>query len=508
MDEIYLGVVTHWAFWVVLIGCGAFYGIQKQFEVPKLKALHLRPFDALRDHYVVVVFAVGGLVLAGAYRMYLRDIMWSVHAMVGRLRALADAPTGDDFAETLNNLAQGSALLLGALAAAATLIFTLLRTWINERTTRATEEGLITDRINATVASLGADKTVKGFKDGTEYTRPNIEVRVGAILALERIAKRSPDVHCQIMEILCSFIRENTKGIEDDPINRMAIFAKNYKIPNEPWETRPDLHVFQYNQANHELPALPKPPREDIQLVLTVIGRRSEKAIAMEPWELIDLRGAYLVRADLRGARLPNAQLNGAQLNGANLSEAQLNGADLRDAKLNKAKLNLAHVNGAQLDGAQLNEADLVKAQLNKAHLIRAQLNKAKLHYAHLNRAVLTKAEFNWASLYKTQLNEADLTGARLNGSIGLQFAELRGAWAKQLDFTDVTITREKLHEMFGDASVILPEALQPAPAHWPTVDLFWRDARDEQNRWLEDPDGYVFDPTRYGDRYTDQTGE
>ena len=202
MDEIYLSVVTHWAFWVVLIGCGAFYGIQKQFEVPKLKALHLRPFDALRDHYVVVVFAVGGLVLAGAYRMYLRDIMWSVHAMVGRLRALADAPTGDDFAETLNNLAQGSALLLGVLAATATLIFTLLRTWINERTTRATEEGLITDRVNAAVASLGADKTVKGIEDGKEYTRPNLEVRVGAILALERIAKRSPGVHCQIMEIL------------------------------------------------------------------------------------------------------------------------------------------------------------------------------------------------------------------------------------------------------------------------------------------------------------------
>ena len=281
MVEIYLGVVTHWAFWVVLIGCGAFYGIQKQFELPKLKALHLRPIDALRDHYVVVVFAIGGLVLAGTYWMYLHDIMWSVHAMVGRLRTLADAPTGENIAETLSNLAQGSALLLGALVAAATLIFTLLRTWIKERTTRATEEGLITDRINAAVASSGANKTVKAIDDGKEYTRPNIEVRVGAILALERIAKRSPDVHCQIMEILCSFIRENTKGIEDDPINRMAIFAKNYEIPNEPWETRPDLHVFQYNQANHELPASPKPPREDIQLALTVIGRRSEKAISM-----------------------------------------------------------------------------------------------------------------------------------------------------------------------------------------------------------------------------------
>ena len=150
------------------------------------------------------------------------------------------------------------------------------------------------------------------------------------------------------MEILCSFIRENTKGIEDDPINRMAIFAKNYEIPNEPWETRPDLHVFQYNQANHELPASPKPPREDIQLALTVIGRRSEKAISMEPWGLINLRSAYLVRADLRGARLPNAQLSGTQLNRANLFDAQLNGANLSDAQLNGANLTSAQLNGAK----------------------------------------------------------------------------------------------------------------------------------------------------------------
>ena len=170
------------------------------------------------------------------------------------------------------------------MAATATLIFTLLRTWINERTTRVTEQGLITDRINAAVASLGADKTVKAIEDGKEYTRPNIEVRVGAILALERIAKRSPDVHIQIMEILCAYIRENTK---------------------------------------EEL----EKPREDIQRALTVIGRRSEKAISMEPWGLINLRSAYLVRADLRGARLPNAQLSGTQLNRANLFDAKLNGA-------------------------------------------------------------------------------------------------------------------------------------------------------------------------------------
>lgn len=231
--------------------------------------------------------------------MYLNDIIWSVYAMVRRLRALADAPTGDDIAETMTNLAQGSALLLGALVAAATLAFTLLRMWINERTTRATEEGLITDRINAAVASLGADKEV--LIDAGATTRPNIAVRVGAILALERLAKQNRDVHCQIMEILCSYVREETSGSAD-------------------YETR---HA--------------EKPREDIQIALTVIGRRSKRQISIERAGLIDLRGAYLVGADLRGAYLSKARLQDVKLNRADLTLAKLNNAELVGTTLNEA---------------------------------------------------------------------------------------------------------------------------------------------------------------------------
>ena len=210
MVGIYLDVMTSWWFWGVLILVVVFYAIQKSFDLPKQN--YWLP-GAVRDHYVVWAAAFGAIILVVAYQLYLRDIVWAVHAMVGRLREFAENRAGSDTIDidrVLNNLAQGSAFLLGVLVAAATLIFTLLRMWINERTTRATEEGLITDRINAAVASLGADKTVKGFESEKEYTCPNIEVRVGAILALERIAKRSPDVHIQIMEILCAYIRENT----------------------------------------------------------------------------------------------------------------------------------------------------------------------------------------------------------------------------------------------------------------------------------------------------------
>jgi len=70
---------------------------------------------------------------------------------------------------------------------------------------------LITDRINAAVLGLGAEKKVKVTENGhvIERTEPNIEVRIGAILALERIAKKNLDVHVQIMEFLCTYIREN-----------------------------------------------------------------------------------------------------------------------------------------------------------------------------------------------------------------------------------------------------------------------------------------------------------
>ena len=59
-----------------------------------------------------------------------------------------------------------------------------------ERTTNAAEQGLITDRINTAVTGLGVEKTVKQTApDGkiTENTDANLEVRLGAVYALERL---------------------------------------------------------------------------------------------------------------------------------------------------------------------------------------------------------------------------------------------------------------------------------------------------------------------------------
>jgi len=135
------------------------------------------------------------------------------------------------------------------------------------------------------------------------------------------------------------------------------------------------------------------------------------------------------------------------------------------------------------------------------------QLNKAKLFQAQFNEADLAKAELNNADLDETQLNEVELNKTQLNETNSINKAALRGTSVKNMDFSHVSISRKKLHEMFGDASVSLPEGLQPAPAHWPTVVLAWRDFHAEWEKWLADPDGYVFDPAQYGERYTNQTG-
>src|SRR5829696_5072486 len=61
-------------------------------------------------------------------------------------------------------------------------------------------ESQITNRFTQAVGQLGAE-----LKDGT----PNLEVRLGGIYALERIARDSPRDHWTIMEVLTAYIRRN-----------------------------------------------------------------------------------------------------------------------------------------------------------------------------------------------------------------------------------------------------------------------------------------------------------
>jgi hypothetical protein len=140
---------------------------------------------------------------------------------------------------------------------------------------------LITDRINAAVQGLGAEKIAKVTKDGQliERTEPTIEVRIGIILALERIAKNNLDMHIQIMEILCAFVRHN----------------------DQPKVDLKTIREFIPNASNVDPFAIPS---IITQTALNVIGRRNEKQIEAEQREKFSL--------DLSDCHFGNLQFSNA----------------------------------------------------------------------------------------------------------------------------------------------------------------------------------------------------
>ena len=174
------------------------------------------------------------------------------------------------------------AIALPAVAAASAgliaLPITLNRLQLTSRQTQAEEEGLITDRINAAVLGLGAEKTVKVTEDGEviERTEPNIEVRIGAILALERIAKNNLDVHVQIMELLCAYIRENANIPRENQHELLSLRA-SMSLQYGRNENAKFNKIIEFEQ----LPEISK-SGQDIQTAINVLGHRPLHAIDEE----------------------------------------------------------------------------------------------------------------------------------------------------------------------------------------------------------------------------------
>jgi uncharacterized protein YjbI with pentapeptide repeats len=210
-----------------------------------------------------------------------------------------------------------------------------------------TEQGQVTDRYAKAIEHLGSDK---------------LDVRIGGIYALERIARDSARDHATVIEVLAAFLREHS---QDDDANAPATADALERDPGAVgW------------------------PRSDLQAALTVIRRRDPR----HDTDPIDLSRARLRRCDLARANLTGAFLSHADLRGAYLA-----GADLTSARLVRAQLAGARLPDANLASARLIDADLSHANLAGADLAGADLTGADLTGADLDGATLTDA-IGWPS--------------------------------------------------------------------------------------------------------------
>jgi hypothetical protein len=194
---------------------------------------------------------------------------------------------------------------------------------------------------------MTSDTYVKAIE---QLGHAKMEVRLGAIYALERIARDAEDfdLHWSIMETLAAYIRER-------PAAKWGQEASDDagKAPTQSPPAADAAGDTTNSPPEHTAPQEPEPkrPPTDIAAVFTVLKRRSRTRIDQETAadRRLDLRHADLAgailgdisleRADLRGANLMGADLMGADLWGADLWGADLMGADLRRANLGGANL-------------------------------------------------------------------------------------------------------------------------------------------------------------------------
>lgn len=263
-------------------------------------------------------------------------------------------------------------------------LFFFVTAYLSWRNLQTAEDKEVNDRFSKAVELLGDDR---------------LEVRLGGIYLLERIAKDSAKDHWTVMEVLTSYIRE--------------------KSPVPQQETLPT----------------------DIQAALTVIGRRNIN------------HDSRTKRLYLRGVSLRGAYLNGANLNHADLSGADLSHTTLEQMMLVGANLSQAQISEASLPGAVLNEADLSGAVLNSANLAQASLIDAVLLQANLRATSLEQASLSRANLIEAQLQQASLVGANLSA------ASLIGADFTDTVLNNANLARAD----FRSATNLLPEQLQTA---------------------------------------------
>ena len=202
--------------------------------------------------------------------------------------------------------------------------------------------------LRATLELQRADRFVQAVD---QLGKENLELRLGGIYALERLAANSEQDYWPIMHILTTYVREHAS------------------ISN--------AH------------ALKEPPRRlaaDVQAILDVLGRRRHTYADGESQRL-DLRGTDLRRANLAGANFAGVILSAAHLEEANLAGARLDDALLRDT--------------------HLEQANLTDAAMARAFLLNSGLKGARLRAANLRDTYLGGARFDDADLLS-----ADLTGA------------------------------------------------------------------------------------------------
>ncbi|MGW5351322.1 pentapeptide repeat-containing protein [Streptomyces sp. NPDC004031] len=312
-----------------------------------------------------VVAVLGGLLLA---LLVLPGLVVDHDLAGGRVPAAERLSAVNDVRTTLLQALGGAVVLFGAFA-------TWRQVRVSQEGLSATREGQVTDRFSRAVEHLGSDK---------------LDVRIGGIHALWRIADHSARDHEAVVALMAAYLRTHLPW---PPPHAPGVPAAEVSV-NEvrPLETR----------------------AADAQTALTCLGVLCQDR--RPGW--LNVSFTDLRRADGDGLWLDGLNADGACLEAASLYRANLTGTSLIAADLRHAECGTAVLRRARCTEADLRGARLVRADLREADLTGADLREANLRKARAAGAVLLRADLRLADLRGSDLGGADLRMARLEGAL------------------------------------------------------------------------------------------
>src|SRR5262249_33146952 len=179
----WLVIFLHWfAFLLALccVGAALFLAWYVPYWFPEWYS------TATRWLYTHMLFAtVLGIILVGFLLFWL--LLWKLLQ-----RQVAAEPELKDRIDLESKSRQTLVQIVGGAAALGALYFTAQTLQVSQETLRTTRDGQITDRFTKAIDQLGKE---------------TLDVRLGGIYALGRIANDSPKDHWQIMEVLTAYVR-------------------------------------------------------------------------------------------------------------------------------------------------------------------------------------------------------------------------------------------------------------------------------------------------------------
>lgn len=291
------------------------------------------------------------------------------------LRAIPSAETRIQLQQAQAQLQNNVRSILLQMIAGLLLIAGAAATW---RQIHVNREGQITERFTRAIEQIGSD---------------NIDIRIGGVYALERIARNSPSDRNTVQFILGAFVRNHAPWHVDTP--------DGPEHPTATIEERPWLQIL----------------APDIHAAVGILARRLPSPDTRE--EFPGGAKLYLSRVDLRGLQLYRGRLINTQLRYANLARSWLQGTRFDHSDLKSADLRRCHLEETSFVDASLNLAYLTGASLRGADLRGADLRGADLCDADLDDTMLEGAQADIDTAWPTDFDDERLRrmGVRLTDS-------------------------------------------------------------------------------------------